>query len=637
MTVDDPRGRYRFPPAAVHRRAAAAFTVQARLESGPGETTRQPFSQVRKFTRAFLIFPCRPVHQESGLAMSRRRKHRNRHPKHSRGATRSRGRRSRSSRSESHSRGPVSTTSPMLISRSLVFVGPEEVVTTFEVEHPQTLRSGSADRPPQDAMIVKGCPRRYALENGASLQMGTLPYYRKQGDSLIWDLGEGVIASDKRTKKRRDDPADLDAHKEADAERSEIHPFERAVGLTVTTRLDVTETSEDRLAFGDNCLIWCASLKPQTAKEWSLWWDSLEPDYDHLTFLGKPAPFARALALMASTRRDLLGSYLDLQHPTTGHVEQCSNMAVFYGPVVYLDDPRDYILASGDEVERIVRSVFTKTTEHRHQREYRFAILSRQRLDHETVRLRVPPSLRQALNASSGTKARGLRLPEGGPDFCVPSPRLLQCFAGQATRDTADHQQWLSLTSKARVRLHLSGTRHTSSTSLRAAVNTVATVDNQAIEAAVRAEPPAPNDSRIAKITIDGGPGTIIHIYCLEGIRGGATYKAVPGGARVRFRVSHPSDTARFLYSTTEFDGRFTLSHPAHQLILDVVPINPAATVTIDHPHHNTDLPQHHITLSPSEDTHVTVTATSQDGTQASSFEIIIERELCPPGSSETE
>ncbi len=568
--------------------------------------------------------------------MSRTRKPRSRRPKHSRGARTTGGRRPRPSRSESSSSGTVVTKGTKLTPRSLVFVGPEEVVTTFEVEHPSTLGNRTGGRAPQDATIIKGCPSLYALETCETLQMGTLPYYRKQGDSLIWDLGEGVIAGDERTERRRDDPADLDAYKQTDIELSVSHPLGRATEHKTTKRLNVNETSQASLLLEGNCLIWCASLEPQTAKKWSLWWDSLEPDYDHPTFLGEPAPFARALALMASSQRDLLRSYLDLRHRETGHVEQCSNLAVFYGPVVYLDDPRDYILEPGDELEMIVRRIFTKTTEHRHQREYRFAILSRQGLDCATVHLQVPPSMRQALNAGSGSRARGLHLPEGGPAFCMPSPRLLQCFADEVAPDSADYRHGLSLTTGMRVRLYISGTHHKSSNTLSTAVSEVATPDYEAIDAAIRAEPRVPNDSRIAKVTIDGGPGTITRIYCLEGIWGIIQYKSVSGRASLRFRGSHPSDTALILCCNADFDGQFRLGHSAQQLILDVVPMNPAATVEIDHPNRNPDLPQNHITLSLTEDTCVTVTATSEDGTQASSFEIVIERALCPTNQSET-
>ena len=507
-----------------------------------------------------------------------------------------------------------------LTQRSYVFVGPEEAVTTFEVEHPATLGNRSGGRAPRDATIIKGCPTRYALENCESLQMGTLPYYRKQGDSLIWDLGEGVVAGDDRTERRRDDPTDLNAYKKTDIELYASHPLGRASGSRTIKRLDVNENSQETLLLGDNCLIWCASLEPQNATQRSLWRKSLKHDYDHTTFLGKPAPFARALALMASSQRDILGSYLDLRHPVTGHVEQCSNLAVFYGPVVYLDDPRDYILEPGDDLELIVRRVFTKTTEHRHQREYRFAILSRQSLDCETVHLQVPASLRQALNTGSGSRARGLHLPEGAPAFCMPSPRLLQCFARRPTQGSAGYRHGLSLNADMRPRLTLIGTHNKLSIKRRAAVSDVATTDYGAIDAAIRAEPRVPSDSRIAKATIDGGPGTITRIYCLEGIWGMIKYKAVAGRASLGVSPPHPDYTAIIQCSQADFDGQFRLSHSAQQLILGVVPMNPAATVEIEHPLRKPDLPQNHITLSPTEDTHVTVTVTSEDGTQASSF-----------------
>ena len=444
--------------------------------------------------------------------------------------------------------------------------------------------------------------------------------------SLIWDLGEGVIAGDERSERRRDDPSDLDTYKQTDIELSVSHPLRRALGPTTTERLYVDEVSQDSLLLGDNCLIWCASLEPQNATERSMWQKSLEHDYDHTTFLGQPAPFARALALMASSQRNILGSYLDLQHPVTGHVEQCSNLAVFYGPVVYLDDPRDYILEPDDDLELIVRRVFTKTTEHRHQREYRFAILSRQNLNCETVHLQVPASLRQALNAGSGSRAKGLHLPEGGPALRMPSPRLLQCFDRRPTRGSTN----------MRARLKLSGTHDKSSTKRSVVVSKVATTDNEAIDAAIRAEPRVPDDFRIAKLIIDGGPGTIARIYCLEGILGTFELKTVSGTVPLGFSPPDTNDTILILRDLTDFDGKFQLSHSAQQLILGVVPMNPAATVEIEHPRRKPDLPQNHITLSPTEDTHVTVTATSEDGTQTSSFKIIINRALCPTNQSET-
>lgn len=526
--------------------------------------------------------------------------------------------------------------------RSCVFVGPEEAVTTFEVKHPATLGRRNGGRAQRDATIIKGCPSRYALENCGTLQMGTLSYYRKHGDSLIWDMKEGVIAGDDRVEDRRDDPTDLHAYSQLDTEMSVSHPLRRAVGTTTVKRLDANETSQTSLLLGDNCFIWCASLEPQNPKEWSLWWSSLEPHYDHKTLLGDPAQFARVIAMMASPRRSLLGSYVDFKNPTTGHVEQCSNLAVFYGPVVYLDDPRDYILEPDDEVELVVRRIFTKTMEHRHQREYRFALLSQHALDVDTVHLQVPRAISHALRSSSGPTVAARRLPEFGPPACVPSARLRRCFASDTAQGVIDYRHGISHSTEMRVTLHLNGTQDKSLRRRQIAVNEVEMVDHETIREVIRTEPRASDDARIAQVTIDGGPGTVTHIYCLEGIWGEIRLVAVPGGASLRFQAPHPeidsnaphpddaSKAPMVLCSNTEFDGQFKLAHSAQQLILTVVPMNPAAIVEIVQPCRNPNLPHNHVTLSSVEDTTVTVRATSEDGMQTRSLEIIVDHALCP-------
>jgi len=181
-----------------------------------------------------------------------------------------------------------------------------------------------------------------------------------------------------------------------------------------------------------------------------------------------------------------------------------------------------------------------------------------------------------------------------------------------------------------RMVLNLTGTKEASLTTQKLAVSRVGTADYEALDAAIQSEPRSRNDSRIAKVTIDGGPGTISHLYCLEGIRGQIKYEATSDGASLNVHSSHPGGNAIVFYDNSGFDGRFRLSHGAQQLILSVVPTNPATTIQIDNPRRNPDLPSNHITLSPTEDTHVTVEATSQDRTQKSSIRIVIDKALCP-------
>ena len=562
--------------------------------------------------------------------MSRRRKPNSRHPNQRQGTRINQTRRSHSSDVESSGRSDAMSERTKLIPRSCIFVAPEEIVTTVEVEHPATLGRRAGGRASPDATIVKGCPSRYALETCDTLQMGTLSYYRKQGDSLIWDLLEGVIAGDERVENRRDDPADLDAYEQTETKISGSHPLGRALGPKAIKRLDVNQTSQSSLLLGDNCPIWCASIEPQSAEEWSLWQNSLESDYDHTTYIGEPAHFARALAMMALSQRNLLGSRADLRNRVNGHVEQCDNLTVYFGPVAYLDDPRDYILAPDDALEKIVRCIFTKTVEHRYQREYRFAILSEKGLERDTMLLGVPYSIRHALNAGSGSKVRLPCLPQIEAAAYMPSPRLLQCFVSGESERSRDYVHGLSLTTNIRQRVQFSGTHHESSTTRTVAVSEVATKDVDELEVAIRSEPKSSDDARIAKLTIDGGPGTVTHFYCMEGLWGRISYRSVSGRASLKISTSERDGTILIPVDNMGFDGLFKLSHSARQLILTVVPMNPAATVEIDQPCRAPELPDDHITLSPNEDTHVTVTATSEDGSQTSNLAITIDRALCP-------
>ena len=562
--------------------------------------------------------------------MSRKRKPDRQRTRHISGSRTNGIARSRTVDSEADGTEDLSVVRTKLLNRSCVFVGPEDAVSTFEVIHPEITERQNGGLLGQHANLIKGCSSQYALETNGALQLGTLAYYRKQGDSLIWDHLEGVIVGDRRSENRRDDPADLDAYKHTDVELSITHPLARALGGTTIKRLDVNESTRASLLLGKNCLIWCASMEPQTAMEWYLWRDSIAPHYDHTTYIGKPAAFARELAMMASSKRSLLGSTLDLRHPYTGHVERCGSVTVYFGPVVYMDDPRGYILEPDDNLELVIRRIFTKTTEHRHQREYRFAILTENNMEQDTLHLQVPSSMRQVLCVDHSDASEELHLTESTSASCALSPRLLQCFVSATTHSSADDSCELPQRTHMRPRLQFRGTHNLSRIARKRSMSEVQIVDYEAIELAIAAEPQAPDDSRISKITIDGGPGTATLICCLDGIWGRVGYQAVPNGAKFLFRPPHPEDTAVLLVSNAEFDGEFKLSHSDKQLILTVVTMNPAATVEIDQSCRNPALPPNHITLCAKQHTDVTVIATSEDGTRTSSFEIIIDQALSP-------
>ena len=124
-------------------------------------------------------------------------------------------------------------------------------------------------------------------------------------------------------------------------------------------------------------------------------------------------------------------------------------------------------------------------------------------------------------------------------------------------------------------------------------------VDEAGIDAANAKMEPRPDDARITKLVIDGGPGAIGKWY---GIREGLS-----GNLRTRVRRD--------------------------RLSIHVETMNPDATVEIDPPDSAPNQDGHVVAVPDGEDTVITITATSPDGTAQSKIEWTAERS----GESEQE
>ena len=126
----------------------------------------------------------------------------------------------------------------------------------------------------------------------------------------------------------------------------------------------------------------------------------------------------------------------------------------------------------------------------------------------------------------------------------------------------------------------------------RRIIDELSDVDEAEIDAANARVEPQGDDARISKLVIDGGPGAIVKMH---GIRAGLS-----GTYRHRVRRD--------------------------QLSVRVETMNPNATVEIDPPDSAPDLEGHGVTVPDGEDTVITVTATSPDGTAQSVITCIAER-----------
>ena len=512
---------------------------------------------------------------------------------------------------------------------SFDFHGPEEVVTTFLVNlDPRGDHLGGIEDP-SDLALVKGCANRYAIEHSDTIRVCTLGYYREDGPSLVWDLQEGVVTADPQVEQRQNDPVDVQEQERIDAELVCRDPLRRAIGEMTTERLTVHQTVQTSLTYGDNCLIWCSSIKHRDDREWSAWRASLESSYDHVTTIYDPHLFARALGSMAFRQKGLLGNPLMLRNPHTGQVARCRNLPVVYGPVVYKEDRRAFIEGSPSLVEFLVRGIFTKTMEHRHQREVRLAILSDRTLAEDTLHLNISSEMRKSLQPLQDPHHAGSRKQSPIMGGCMPSLAIRRTFSGGPTSKPGTHPVEITLASELRASLPLTGTRDVRTTTTRLVVRDVKRTDDELIEQAIKAGSTSPSDARIAKFVFDAGPRNIFRIYDLDGLSG--TYRLVEDSGRIHLKGSLPQPKSGEeivrLHDLKDFAGTLHQEPGPIQLKLSATFMNPAAHRNIDSHITTPDLPCHCTSL-PAVGAHILVTATSEDGTTTSTFEIVIDRNL---------
>ena len=115
---------------------------------------------------------------------------------------------------------------------SCVFYRPEVAVTTFQLTLGVEGKRLGRRQPSRVPTLVKGCERRFAIEDCETIRLCTPSYYREDGESLVWDLQEGVIASSPQVEERWDDPADLEEQQRINAELANRMP--RGSGIHVT-------------------------------------------------------------------------------------------------------------------------------------------------------------------------------------------------------------------------------------------------------------------------------------------------------------------------------------------------------------------------------------------------------------------
>ena len=304
------------------------------------------------------------------------------------------------------------------------------------------------DRTPIET-LVRGCERKYALEECETLLISNPARFRSFGEELILDVQEGlakeesVITSEETAAQatRRRTVSDLD--QALALLDTQMRPSYRETQTN-------TERHNESLTYAKEWWILCTSIKPYD-EEWDSWRGTLPDDYDHVSEIGQPAKFAQALAHMVAEQvgpKGQEGSLRDTKEGSETEKTTHKTQWVMHGPVVYTDSVLHALDGITDNKHRLAASIFTKGGGHAPQREYRFAVLN-EGADEESVILQISGMMRDALKPSEHGLVRPAPIPlntdavgTGGPSESTKERDTAIVKQATTRQRSAEREEW---------------------------------------------------------------------------------------------------------------------------------------------------------------------------------------------------
>ena len=261
--------------------------------------------------------------------------------------------------------------------------------------------------------LVRGCERKYALEDCETIMVSNPSRFRAYGEEMILDVQEGLAREESVVSTQ--ETASESTRQRAVSELNEAFEL-LGKGMQLSYKESNTKTNTTKetksFTYAKEWWIFCTSIQPVT-DEWEAWRGSLPKGYDHVTEIGQPAKFAQALANMVA---DQMGPQLANGWMTSsvGSVEtektKHKTQWVLHGPVVYTDSVYDLLEGITNNEQRIAAQIFVKGRDYAGQQEYRFAILN-EGAEEETVILEISGMMRDALKQTDHGLVRHARVP----------------------------------------------------------------------------------------------------------------------------------------------------------------------------------------------------------------------------------
>ena len=233
--------------------------------------------------------------------------------------------------------------------------------------------------------LIKYCEAEFAIERCGTVKLAKPPHFRQEGETLIYDKNEGFAA--KETLVQREVPISDTEHARMQSLNDDINKALQSSGAegvssnTTLTGQTVTDTDRNSLEWGNDMWIFSTAIEPTSEAETKALLESLDPKYDHRSYIPSPRTFAQ---MLARAYVEEYGTPKDAQEPFEHTINGIHagktyhrQMIVVHGPVLYVEDPYAMCasaLTGQDPLVRTLLPIFIKRKSYSRQREYRFVI-----------------------------------------------------------------------------------------------------------------------------------------------------------------------------------------------------------------------------------------------------------------------
>ena len=242
-------------------------------------------------------------------------------------------------------------------------------------------------------VLVKFIESKYGLEHARDIQLSAPPRFRKYGEIFIQDHQEGGA---RRETKAERPVRSFEGH---NREQEKALSLLGQKGVTVkNTETPNVRTDTQSMTHGGSSWIFCTSIAGTRADR-SVQRAKLSGKYDHETVIRQPGKFALALGEIYA---DQIGP-----QPKQGHFTHAGgirslhrNQLVLHGPIWYTNDVFGFLESRQFGPLHTMYPLFVKHSEYSHQREYRFVVHCENRVEAETLHLRITGAMRDALAPS---------------------------------------------------------------------------------------------------------------------------------------------------------------------------------------------------------------------------------------------